>query len=369
MRALPLVLLLAGLAPKAPAPGPFALEPVAKITLRGELARLADVRFDGDDKLLLSAYGYGVAQATYDRKSARAPQLLLPEDRSTGIVIPQYLASSSDYLAIASPMSQMIWWQRGRTDRYAVLGTWGPTGEAPISFFEDLDIRGDRLAVLGLMRGERSMSPDGAIAWTARLSDPRPRLEPLAFSTTGVGAQPYDRCAVFSIGKLRFLVDGSLLLVRGAEPGIHLYSPDGKLLKTWDSRGLGLDLRCDFDEQTGARYGSVVESRIAYVNRFVTVDEVLPTHPHPSLVMRWVVGKETRWKLVVLREDGTTAEVPLPVVYPSDRMHLRGDVRGDRLVLITQEDLPDGRDDHSDLWEFRIVPPAGTTRARLGGAK
>ena len=51
---------------------------------------------------------------------------------------------------------------RGTHGATGQLGTWGSPDKAPISFFNDIDVYGRNLAILGLMRSDTGMSPDGA---------------------------------------------------------------------------------------------------------------------------------------------------------------------------------------------------------------
>ena len=252
-------------------------------------------------------------------------------------MIPEMLGVSSRLLAVSSPMSQLLWIARGRQGMTGQLGTWGSPDEAPISFFNDIDVHGRELAILGLMRSDTGMSPDGAIAWIGELQDSAIALHPIAYSKAGKGARPFDRCSGFAVGKVRFLDDGRLILVPGAEPGIDLYSRDGRLQRTWDSVALGLDLRCDFDERTMLRYNSDVQARLDYINRFDTVDEVLPTSDGPALLIRSANEGGTNWRIVLLGEDGLTQVVTVPIHSQSRRARLRGDVFGDHLLLILRE--------------------------------
>jgi hypothetical protein len=225
---------------------------------------------------------------------------------------------------------------------------------APISFFEDIDLHGDRLAILGLMRSDTGMSPDGAVAWVGSIGPRDVDLQPVHYSAAGKGARPFDACSGFAAGKVRFLDDGRLLVVPGAEPGIFLYSTEGKLERTWDTVSLGLDLRCDFDDDTLLHFNSDVPARLEYIARFLTVDEALPTSPDPSLLLRRVDADETRWHMVLLHEDGSTTRIDVPVTASSRKAHLWGDVRGDRILLVLREFLPTPGEEWAELIELRL---------------
>ena len=71
----------------------------------------------------------------------------------------------------------------------------------------------------------------------------------------------------------------------------------------------------------------------------VIVDDVLPLPSGPGLLLRRVENGITKWDLVALRYDGgKPSRTPLPVTMPSPRSHARGDVRGDRILLLMFDD-------------------------------
>lgn len=315
------------------AAGPV-LEEVRRIPLEGDLSGAADLRVEDGEVLYISARSFGVARVPLADTGLGEPKLLVSENRATGVAMAEHLGLGTEHLAVAGPFSQLLWVERKTGGSSGQLGTMGAPDQAPISFFEDVDLHGDTLAILGLMRSETGMSPDGAIAWLGEFGESGVDLDPLAFAKSGKGARPFDACATFAIGKVRFLADGNLFLLPGAEPGAFLYSRDGELIRAWDTAPLGLGLRCDFDDDTMLRFGSDVEARLDYVNRFVTVDEVLPTPDGPGLLLRATDRDGTSWRLVILHEDGTSEELSVPIESDSRQAHLRGDVYGDRVFLV-----------------------------------
>jgi len=338
------------------------LDEVQRVALPQELSGAADIRIEDDDTIIVAARKFGAARVAFAAGEIGTPQLLMAEGTSGGVVMAEHLGWSGKFLVVSSPLSQLLWQRReSRGDGEALvsggLGDWVTPDRAPISFFEDIDLRAGHLAVLGLMRSETGMSPDGAIAWTFDLDESPVTPHPLAYARAGKGARPFHACLNFSIGKVRYLADGSLLMVPGAEPGIFLYSPDGKLVRTWDTAALGLDLRCDFDDETLLLYASDFRARLAQINRFTTVDEVLPTTPEPALLLRSVKEDGTHWVMALLAEDGTIRTIDVPITSPSQHARLRGDVSGDRILLLLQRPLWDknkGETSSADLIELRM---------------
>ncbi|MEO8504576.1 MAG: hypothetical protein ABI609_11810 [Acidobacteriota bacterium] len=312
---------------------------------------------------MFSARGLGVARVSYEDRKLGTVQKLMSEGGSDGVLLAEHLGLSFDFIAVASPINQLIWQSRKEPAMAGQLGEWGDHEHAPISFFEDIDLRGDRLAILGLMRAAHGMSPDGAIAWIGRLGSRAVPLRPIAFSAAGKGAAPVNSCAATSVGKIRFLSDGRLLVLPGAEPGIFVYSLEGKLLQTFDTAALGLDLHCDFDEATRMRFGSDVRARLDYLNRFTTVEEVLPLDRGPALILRSAGSWGTRWRVVLLGEGGANHEIPLPITSSSPNSHLRGDVLGSRIVLLQSEWASESAP-KAEVLEFGLEAEAPPPKAR-----
>lgn len=348
---------LLGLDAQAWAVGPALVE-VDRMALPGPLARSQDVRFDGSSALVLAVGGFGAARVSYRAGKLGPPHKLVPEGGSDGVVLASHISASPNFLVVSSSMSQLLWQSRKKPVVAGQLGTWGDPDHAPISFFEDIDLRGDQLAILGLMRSDTTMSPNGAIAWVGTLGKVGPggvALRPIAFSSAGKGAAPSANCSISAVGKVRFLSDGRLLVIPGAEPGILFYSADGRLQSTMNTRQMGLDLTCDFDMATRLLFASDVLARLAYLNRFTTVDEVLPLASGPALILRTAGKGRTTWKMIILGADRANEGFPLPIDSTSVNDHLRGDVLGDRLVLIRNEWMREGPP-NAELMEYRVRP-------------
>ena len=201
---------------------------------------------------------------------------------------------------------------------------------------QDLDVYENRLAVLGTQRGENGfIGTDGAIAWTTSLQGELGELKPILYSISGPGARLMDNCSGHEFGALRFLPDGSLVIAPGAEPGVYLYDPAGVLTYTWPTEPLGVDATvCDFDLKESTRLGADYVERAKWDSRFTVIDDVLPLVEGPGLLLRYAVDGEIRWRLAVLHRDSAATMYEVPVTSPSLEPHLRGDVRGEKIVLL-----------------------------------
>ncbi len=291
------------------------------------LLKAIDVRWAGAESVFLAVLPTGGVEYSLDPVN-RDYRLATPAGFGEGgIGLTGRVAASEDYLAVASGMFLLGWKTRGGEVRL--------DGRKSFEGIEDIDVFENRLATLGIRRGEDGrMAPDGAIAWVGSLDAGLADLKPVLFSTAGPGARPMDHCATFEIGAVRFQRDGTLVVVPGAEPGVFLYDPAGKLLHTWETEPLGLDVRCGFDDDQLQLLAANFLARWSWLNQFRTVEDVLPLAQGPGLVIRQVTDSGTRWDLTILRRNEPALTMPLPVTTPSTTAHLRGDVRGEKVLLL-----------------------------------
>ncbi len=202
----------------------------------------------------------------------------------------------------------------------------------------------DQLLIVAARRGENGeYAPTGALAWLGSLRRGLSDLAPVAYDARGPGARNLGGCSTFQMGGARFLSDGSFVIVPGVQPGIHLYSPKGKLLRTWDSALVGLDADCgNLTMEEVRRYSAEFLPRIAWLNQRRTLDEILPLPQGLGLVVRSVAQGETRWELKVITKEDAIAVYQIPVRSQNERSHLKGDIRGNRIVFVMSAIEKDG---------------------------
>lgn len=134
---------------------------------------------------------------------------------------------------------------------------------------------------------------------------------------------------------MRFLPDGSFLVVPGSQPGAHLFNKDGRLVRSWTNQEIGLTTDCS--DMTVERFKAVATqkgTRKGWLDQRRVLDDILPLQEGPGLLVR-SMGRDgaVRWDLVILRQGGVEkVEVPFVGETSSDR--LRGDVRGGKIVLL-----------------------------------
>lgn len=317
------------------APEPRPLRVLETFQVPGQPSPATDVRWASSNSVFLARFHHGVAEVEL-RAGLPQRKQWVPDRETFGRFLNfTRLAASNSHLAVASHANDFTW---------RSLGPPPPDGMVPferkkIDIIEDLDLNGDRLAVLGVpsTREGDHVSPQG-VAWigtfSARLAD----LKPLLRDVAGPAAPRLSSCALFGLGAVRFLPDGSIAVVPGFLPGAYLYSADGKLARTWTSAQTGLSTDCSgMNQEESGRLHTRPEEQVAWLNRHRILDDVLALPGGPGLLVRsFGPGDKVRWHLRVLRPSGVLVyEVPLAGDRPTDR--LRGDVRNDRIVLLVSE--------------------------------
>ena len=189
-----------------------------------------------------------------------------------------YLGRSQSFVATADLAFGLRWRGNGSSD--AIVSQ-------PIEYVADLDVHGDRLLLAGLRRDDAGkLGADGAFVWLASLPDGA--LRPiLPFTSRGA----IENCAGFHVATVRFMSDGSFVIVPGAEPGIYLYDAQGRLQRSFDSERLNLLSQCQMSRDEHTLATSQPEARQRWINRHRIVDEVVEQmgEAFPDLMDRLVL--------------------------------------------------------------------------------
>lgn len=297
-----------------------------------------DIRWQDDSKVAVASGREGVLSfpistppiiTTKEGAEPPVPRNLIAGDgEQGGFWLASRLARAESAWVTASPVHAVAWQREGH----------GRLEQVDFVSIVDLDASGDRLLVLGQRRDEEGrFAPDGALAWIGTLGEPVDDWKVLQLSVDGPGAANMDACAILELGAVRFLDDGSFLLVPGVQPGIFLYDPQGRLVRTWDSDELGFHAGCGISEPQKYRLSADPDARQDWIDGRRILDEILPLPSGPGLVIRSREQGLTTWELVVLGSGGSTHRYRIPFESPSHRTRLRGDVRGSRLALLVVE--------------------------------
>lgn len=306
---------------------------VSSVSLpEGAIAR--DIRWAGPLEVYVSMGKSGVIKTGTD-STGRTGAVLPGGDRG-GFPIAGLLARGDKHLFVASSMGAVGW---------APLSGGKASGQRGLLTVVDIDARSDTAAILGADSGPlQGLARDGAIAWVGSLSKGLSDLRPLMKGRSNPGGKDMARCGVLQTGAIRFMPDGSVVVAPGAEPGIYRYSPSGKLLQSWDTAPLGVVDDCAIEDEELHLIARDFGERLAWYASRVLIDDILPTADGPAVLLRRVERGTTKWELVMLPSRGRQMKrVPLPVSVATPGGHVRGDVRGDDIVLLVFEDPLPGR--------------------------
>lgn len=326
---------LAGILPAATPPAaPPALRISSEITLPASLEKAKDVRWAGDNSVYLALATEGAVEINLNPKNLATKEMIPGSTKPGGFWGSEQLAASPRFLVAAGPALSLTWRRLDVPVRV----------EQDFEGIQAIDVREDRLAILGVRRDEnRKVGTDGAIAWTASLGQQLEDVKPFLYDVTGPGAKAMRRCIVSHVGAMRFLADGSLAVVPGVQPGVHLYDPKGNLVRTWDTASLGIDTDCQsLSEQQATQLISKAPDRYVWLNQRKLVDTLLPLDQGPGLVVRRVENGQTRWDLKQLRYDGSVETYEIPIEGRGEFFNLEGDVRSGRIVLLLKETVFQG---------------------------
>lgn len=309
------------------------LEILARVPVAGDPSPAEDVRWASDASVFLLRARDGLSEVSLSAGLA-SRRHLVPSIAEFGGGFRHFdtLAVSGGQLLVAD----------GRQLATATLDL-QPDGSRvyarqPLLIDEDLDLAGQRIVLLGYPRAAADATGRArqGVLWLGNVGQPLEAFRPLLFDATGPGPRALNACLGEELGAVRFLEDGSFLAVTGAEPGVHLFAPDGSLRESWTNAQLGLshpDCADLATSQATARHLDPVLRRTR-VNSMTVVDDILPLPEGPALIVRSFADGKVSWRLEVLRPAGavTTYAIPLTSDVPADR--LRGDIRGDRIVLL-----------------------------------
>jgi hypothetical protein len=285
---------------------------------------VADVRWADAESVFVAAQRIGVHRLTLTDPAVA--ELIEAKSRArNGIWLPMILGVSDDHFVVGSifaygrrPLSKSV-----------------PLAIQAVSTLTDHDVDADRIAILGAQRDDQDRyAPDGAIAWAGPIDQAPDKLKAVYYSVSGPGAWNIGSCGMMEVGSIRFLADNSLLVLPGVEPDVHRFSTEGRLQETWSSEKIGFKAECDLTEEQISKLSVDEPERWAWVNARRTVDEILPLADAPGLLVRTVEAGKTSWRLKRLRSGGAVDTCDVPLTVDSELAHLRGDVRGNEVVLL-----------------------------------
>jgi hypothetical protein len=319
-------LAVAGAQPTPAAPEPPSLRITGDLPLPPELHEAKDVRWATDRSLFIANGDQGTIEIKLQPLGQRVRKLVAGRREPGGFSFSTRLGVSRQYWVVASSALEMTWRKVDDDTRY----------DEPVEFIHGIDVWRNRLLLVGARRDEKGeFAPDGAIAWIGSLDKKLADWKPLLYDAHGPYAPTMNACGSVYLGAARFLNDGSFVILPGVQPGLHFFDRNAKLVKTVDTVALGIDSDCGtLSKPQWERIAVDYPFRLAWVNQRRTVDTILALPEGPGLVVRSVENHHVRWRLVVVKADGTSRIYQLLVEAPDEYYHLRGDVRGGKMAFI-----------------------------------
>ncbi len=319
---------------------------LTEVPLPKSLEWANDVCWMGEQEVAISAYKTGVVRLRLEQPGGSPITEIANGGRRTAAGSPWSLAVSDKYLAVGATMFAVGWKLRGETNL---------AGEDYFEFIPDIDLQGDHLLVLGLRKTEdgTAYEEDGAFVWLGTLAGSNLKVvRPLAFSPDGASAQAMNNCGGLFVGAVRFLENGSFVVVPIAEPGILLFRPNGRLARTWKSEELGVDGGCNLSKEQARRSGLDLELRMNWIDQRKVVDDILPLGGDRfGLLVRRREAGMTRWRMEIADTSGKLGTCEVPLAATSRWVNLRADRRGGRVVLLQLTRLSQVQDTEP------VVPP------------
>lgn len=317
-------LILAGAAASAaPAGSPWTIV-ASHAPVPAERGRVVDVRWDGDGTATLLAVPSGLYTHVEVGKTLTMEAPRAQPGQPGMAARASRLAADGRWWATAGMIGELCWTDASRRD----------FGRRAFGAINDVDVGGGRVAVVGCSSDDRNRwAEDGGVIFLGRLDRALTDLRPLLLTPERGGGAASVRCGMMALGRVRFLADGSLAAYPGVVPGLFLYDADGNLQRVVDTSPLGLDTSCDVRGQAVETALRNLRFRYAWLNRRVTVDEILPLPDGPALLLRRHDGGVTRWELAVLEHGGSFRREALPVEVASPFAMASGDARHGTLLL------------------------------------
>lgn len=312
----------------------------------------ADVRFASNGDILIAAGKDGVQRVRRDQSGKlHWSRELGGHDDQAGFFFSRMLAASGAATVVASPFDAIGWSRSGSAVQSFAFST-----------AIDVEVLGDRLFLLGANRDAKgTWAPEGAIAWTGTLSKKLRDLRPLVTSAldTKPRALGVALCGTFEMGAVRAISADEVLVIPGVEPGAYVFDRNGRLVRTFDTRGLGFTDRCGVSQENAAVFARDMPSRMRWLNRIRVLDEIIAIGGRAALIVREVTAAGTRWDVIALDKNGKASPpVRLPFTSPSPHAHVRADVRGGEAVFLIRAygERRDRADEPAPRLVFATVP-------------
>lgn len=294
-----------------------------ELPIEGE--SILDVRWAGKDSVYL-LYGEGGVDELELREGLPRVREVLPDPDVLGLGRLLNLATSSEWV-LASPIGSGFAWRKARSTG----GSFDVRTKPLHGLFQDVDVHGDRVVVLGVASMEAWRREEGGIVWLGELDEDLDRWRAVVVRDEVAEDTDLFHTREAALGSIRFLDDGSLLVAPSFLPEVLHISSTGKVKDVWTEEELFADRGDEVDAKPQGEGGDVGEHQLARMAGSGVIDEVLPLPRAPAIIAR-EAGRAGRWRLGVLGPEVQWYDIPVPRT--GARARLRGDADDEgRIVL------------------------------------
>jgi hypothetical protein len=329
-----------------------ALEVVGRFTLpekAGEV--LVDVHWASKDSIYLADLHGGVTEVKL-KEGLPEIRRITPPAEQIGLPVIQHVAISDKWM-VAAHEGRLAW-------KAMIGGDWAV--KKNIGLYHDFDIRGDEIVMLGVPDHESSEHSPAGVVWRANLSkglEGSSRWDVL-YESPEVARDETLMWQDATLGSVRFLPQGGVVVAPNFLPGVWLFSTSGGLKQRWSPEELwgaeeGPEPSAVSGEEKGWKRGDVIDQRrlqqILAARR--TVDEVLPLHEGPAIIVREPRAGQARYRLGVLGAEIRWYDIPIRNVTALARLRGDADENG-RIVLMGVERGPMGRLSSNEIFILRL---------------
>lgn len=311
------------------------LEVSARLPFAQAAPAAIDLRLGADGRIYFLRPDTGVDRHRLAAGMPRLREVLPGHDDDGALAGLEHFAVSSTHLVEVARDYFYLWRSVGEDDSLGELHeldlAWGRVA--------DLDLEGDRLALLGVPSREHAApGPDNSLVWLGSLAAGLEDLHRVLVDPAVRTLAEQQRLATaqeLALGSLAFAADGGLVVFPGHVPLLHRLSEQGEVERSWDLARLGvLDRRAELPRELAGRAESEAAERwLAGAQR---VDDLtVLADGRPALAVREVAAGSVRWTLAVIEgERARRFALPLRGGSAESRVRLAETANGDLLLWV-----------------------------------